>query len=106
MPEELWQEAATLTVRFGLNRVAKALNLGYYGLKQRVDGSSPKPTRKKSQSKSPKFVEVSLPSPEPPPPSSVTEVEIVRKDGTQVRFRHSGALDVADLVSRACGDFR
>jgi hypothetical protein len=36
MPEELWQEASAAAKRLGTNRVARALGLGYEGLKQRV----------------------------------------------------------------------
>jgi hypothetical protein len=36
MPEELWQEAGAAAKRLGTNRVARALGLGYEGLKQRV----------------------------------------------------------------------
>ena len=36
MPEELWQEARAAAKRLGTGRVARALGLGYEGLKQRV----------------------------------------------------------------------
>jgi hypothetical protein len=36
MPEELWQEASAAAKRLGTGRVARALGLGYEGLKQRV----------------------------------------------------------------------
>jgi hypothetical protein len=36
MPKELWQEASAAAKRLGTGRVARALGLGYEGLKQRV----------------------------------------------------------------------
>jgi len=36
MPEELWQEASAAAKRLGTGRVARALGLGYEGLKHRV----------------------------------------------------------------------
>jgi hypothetical protein len=36
MPEELWREATAAAEKLGTARVARALGLGYAGLKQRV----------------------------------------------------------------------
>jgi hypothetical protein len=50
MPEELWQTAARLAEKHGINPTAKALRLQYYGLKDRIDGEVP-PRRKRGASR-------------------------------------------------------
>ena len=37
IPESLWDAAAKIAAKYGLNRTARALSLDYYSLKKRVD---------------------------------------------------------------------
>jgi len=86
MPDKLWEEAADLARRHGINPIARALRLEYYALKHHVEGSGGReePSR-------PAFVEVSV-SPPSAPRDCVVEME--RADGARMRVRltHPGDL--------------
>jgi hypothetical protein len=40
IPESLWNSAAKMAAKYGVNPTARALNLDYYSLKKRVDAAS------------------------------------------------------------------
>lgn len=93
MPEDLWQAAARLAEKHGVNPTAEALRLQYYALKDRVDGKTPgrrpgRPPRK------PTFVEV--PRLAAAPLGNVLEIE--RPGGTKVTLRLSSAVDVVAVL--------
>jgi hypothetical protein len=103
MPEELWVAAASFAREYGINRVAESLGLGYYKLKKVVENSTDdlivRPLANATQS----FVELPLTPGTFGSQETVTDVDVVRPDGTHVRLRHSGPVDVVKLVSSLWG---
>ena len=98
IPEGLWKEAADLSRVHGVGRVAKALGLGFEGLKRRtVQEEEPA-----AVTKGPAFVEIGSRSMPLPPGLSV---EVERPDGTKMVIRLSGGvpLDLGALVSSFAG---
>ena len=93
IPEDLWREAAELAGAYGIHRIAKALRLDYYSLKDRVAAAAAE-----SGVNGPEFVEVlggGLPTARP---ECVIEVE--DPVGVTMRIRVTGGEgpDVAALV--------
>lgn len=88
IPEKLWTAAAKVAAQHGVNRTARALNLDFYSLKQRVEDASPKTT--------PRFVE--LPSP-PMSTMNACVIELEVADGSRMRLELNGAStrDVLEL---------
>jgi hypothetical protein len=93
MPESLWQEAAKLALKHGVNPVKEALGLDYYSLRGRVDGAK-KRGKTRSLSRRPTFVEV-RPAREAP---SGNVLEIEKPGGTKVTVRLCSAADVAAVL--------
>jgi hypothetical protein len=93
LPETLWQAAAELARRHGINPIARALHLDYYGLKRRVQARS---SHRNGQSGSPAFVEVQL---EPTRPWEC-QVQLEDRRGAKMSLRlvGGGAAEVATLV--------
>ena len=95
IPEELWREAAELASAHGINRIARALRLDYYSLKERAAAAA------RSGVRPPEFVELlpgGLPTSPPSRPECLIEVE--DPDGAKLRIHlQGGALpDVAALT--------
>ena len=89
MPEELWREATAAAKRLGAGRVARALGLGYEGLKQRVlakeAGRRAAPTNTGLASQ---FIELpSLPVAGSAAGGEGLVVEMVATDGTRLTIR-------------------
>jgi hypothetical protein len=84
IPEALWTEAARLTQRLPVTRVAKALHLRPHTLRRR---SSLGTTPATPAAREVPFVEVSLGARR----ANTTEVEIQRPDGTRLRITYSEA---------------
>jgi hypothetical protein len=92
IPESLWKSAAKVAAKHGVNRTARALNLDYYCLKERMDAASIGGAS--SQAKS-TFVE--LPS---SPLSIMSECVIEWEDATGSRMRvHLKGQDGPDLLA-------
>jgi hypothetical protein len=93
--EELWREAAELACAHGINRIARALRLDYYSLKQRAAATT------RSGARAPEFVEF-LPGGLPASPLSRPECLIEVEDGSGAKLRihlQGGAFpDVAALT--------
>jgi hypothetical protein len=89
MPEELWLAAAELARGHGVNPIAEALNLNYYGLKRRVAESA-----KEGTPAGPVFVEVPRPLPMPP---SACVVELAHPDGAKMTIRMDAGRDLVAL---------
>ena len=84
IPEALWTEAARLTQRLSVTRVAKALHLKPHTLKRRSGmGTTPATPAAREVP----FVEVALGARR----ASATEVEIQRPDGTRLRITYGEA---------------
>jgi hypothetical protein len=94
MPEDLWEAAARLAEKHGINPTAKALRLQYYALKDRVDGRRPRGRERAAAGRKPTFLEV----PRLATPPSQNVLEIVREDGTKVTLRLSAAVDVVAVL--------
>jgi hypothetical protein len=60
IPENLWQAMAELARAFGVSRVARALRVEYYALKERVQGGEQSPRSKENHAS---FVELPMPAP-------------------------------------------
>jgi hypothetical protein len=91
IPERLWNLATKLGGKYGVNRTAQALRLGYHDLKRRVEvadlaGAGPGPKTAAT------FVEV-LPS-----RGGECVVEIEDRQGTKMTIRLSGPIDVVALT--------
>jgi hypothetical protein len=95
IPKELWREAAELACAHGINRIARALRLDYYSLKQRAAATT------RSGARAPEFVEF-LPGGLPASPLSRPECLIEVEDGSGAKLRihlQGGAFpDVAALT--------
>jgi hypothetical protein len=92
MPEALWQSAAELARRHGINRIAAPLRLDFYALKKRVDGAGPQRTNQAAP-RSPAFVEV-----RPAPAVSGCVLEIEEPGGAKLTVRSSSPLEVVAVA--------
>lgn len=90
MPEVLWQEAAELARRHGLNPVARALRVHYYALKRAL-GRAPR----RDETSCPAFVEVSVCSPAAVSLGCLVEME--RPDGARMNVRGASQSDLVAL---------
>ena len=97
IPEQLWTEAVEVARDIGINRVSVSLGISYYGLKKRIEQGGSL-TVSTAEDKAAKFIEMTLAPSNPGRRETVTEFEMVRVDGTQVRMRHCGDVDVVKLV--------
>ena len=95
IPEELWRAAAELASAHGINRIARALRLDYYSLKERAAAAA------RSGVRSPEFVEL-LPGGLPASPLSRPEclIEVEDPGGAKLRIHLQGGAfpDVAALT--------
>jgi hypothetical protein len=87
MPEPLWEAAVDLARTHGVNPVARALGLDFYGLKDRLQRSgNPVPRRQQT------FVEVAVEGAGPVGSvSPMIVVEMVRADGGRMRVELASA---------------
>jgi hypothetical protein len=84
LPEQLWLEAAQLARAHGVNRVARALSLGYYSLKRHVVALPPT------------FVEVEAVH-SPVAAGGLSVVELERADGARMTVRGASQGDLVAL---------
>jgi hypothetical protein len=95
IPEDLWELAARLAGKYGVNRTALPLRLDYYDLKRRVEAAvRQRVSRKKSK---PAFVELVAQG-----QSTPTEcmLELENADGAKIRIELRGT-NVSDLAALA-----
>lgn len=98
LPEDLWQKAAALAHKHGLNKTARALGLKYDSLKKHLQATATdesKPGQGRCE-----FLEL-LPSPVTTPSIECT-IELEDEGGTTMRMHVRGAR-MADLASFARG---
>lgn len=106
MPETLWNEAASMARELGINRVARALGLGFDPLKRRAGAVSAQGRRRRSGVDAPvlaartAFVEVKgLAQVSPAAVGQETVVEVVACDGARLSIRlKCASADVAALI--------
>ena len=95
IPEELWASAAELARRFGLAKIARALRLDYYSLKERIEAAGDRPGGCQVNVR-PAFVELV-----PQPTTAVSEctVELENPSGARMRIHLRGTAlpDLTDL---------
>jgi len=96
LPDQLWEQAAKLAGRHGINRVHLVLRLNYYDLKRRVEvltAMRPSAVRPSRPIPRPTFVELGL---GPPLLSAGTLLEIEDRSGRKLTVRlaaeHGGEL--------------
>ena len=89
LPVRLWNTAARLAVRYGLNQTAKALHLDYYDLKRRVDVIADR------NGPVPSFVEL---VPAAASPVSECLIELEARSGTKMRI-HLKGMTLPDLTT-------
>ncbi len=90
IPERLWNLATKLGDKYGVNRTAQALRLGYHDLRRRVEAAGQKAASGSETAAT--FVEV-LPS-----RGGECVVEIEDRQGTKMTIRLSGPVDVVALT--------
>jgi hypothetical protein len=94
IPESLWEAAAKLAGAFGIGRVARALGVGYYALKERAPEGGP-PSRSGPQAAT--FLELSLPTPRPAN-DYLVELEEGRGAKVTLRLAPGSAREVVALA--------
>ena len=92
IPEELWREAARLTIEHGIHRTAKAMRLDYYSLKKHAAAAD------RSGEHASQFVEI-LPGGLPAPRPQCT-IEVEDGSGAKMRICLEGG-DVPDVAALA-----
>jgi len=92
IPEQLWASAAELAGEYGLAKIARALRLDYYSLKERLGpGNQPISPEAKTQ---PMFVELV-----PQAPAAISECTIELDDPAGARMRvHIKGTALPDLA--------
>ncbi len=98
IPDRLWELAAKLGGKYGVNRTAQALRLDYYDLKGRVEAAGP--SRAPTPETAATFVEVL------PQPRGACVVEIEDRRGAKMTIRLSGPVDVVALAKSFLGKRR
>lgn len=111
MPGELWEAAVPLAVKYGVCRIARAVELDYGGLRKRVAELAGKPNPEQSIT----FVEVPTsqmlrvhPAPDLRPdsaPESGLVIDISRPDGARMRISLKPGInmDAAGPIAVSCG---
>ena len=95
LPESLWAEAVKLAGKYGVSRTARALGVGYYSLRDRVEretvaSAAGRPTRSEAT-----FLELAV-----SPPSGAGECLLEWEDAGGGKMRvHLKGVEVPDLVA-------
>jgi hypothetical protein len=95
LPESLWAQAVKLAGRYGVSRTARALGVGYYSLKDRVEKETRSSTGASPARSGARFLELAV-----SPHRGVGEclLEWEDADGGKMRV-HLKGLEVPDLVA-------
>lgn len=103
IPESLWLAAARAAGTYGVHRVAKALRLSYYSLKERVEQQAPEPAKGSSGAA---FVELAplVDQGLGAAPRCECIVELEDGDGAKMRV-HLRGVPTPDLAA-LCRSFR
>ena len=85
IPERFWNAAVELARSYGVWKVAKALRLDYYNLKERCDGTAGASAA--TNQAAPSFIEVA-----PSPALQIAEcvIELENADGGRIRMHFKG----------------
>jgi len=93
IPEDLWALATNLGARHGVSRTARALHVGYEGLKRRVEAAEVPATTKEPAS----FVEIQTAS-APSEPEGRLEVEFLKTTGERMSIHLSAPGSLVELA--------
>ncbi len=95
IPEPLWAAAVNLAATHGIHPTAKALGVGYYSLKKRLDEKGASRSRMATPAKGATFVELAAPV-----GMGVQEciLELENVEGTKMRIHFKG-LEAPDLTA-------
>ena len=95
LPESLWAEAVKLAGRYGVSRTARALGVGYYSLKDRVERETLASAAGSSPRSAATFLELAV-----SPPSGAGECMVEWEDAGGGKMRvHLKGVEVPDLVA-------
>ena len=99
MPEKLWQDVVPFARTLGVAKVARALGLGFYGLRDRVNETPVIPIEVPST-----FVDLGAIQ-DMGMEGGVSEIEILGRDGSRLRMRAAPGtpLDAASVVASFLG---
>ena len=95
IPESLWAEAVKLAGRHGVSRTGKALRVGYYALKERVERATAAAAASSRTANEPAFFELEVPS---LPGTGQCLLEWVDASGAKMRV-HLGGVAFVDLLA-------
>jgi hypothetical protein len=95
IPDSLWAAAVKLAGRYGICRTAKALRLGYYSLKERVENETAFSASSSPTVREATFLELVAPA---RTPSGECLLEWEGAAGAKMRV-HLKGVDVPDLVA-------
>jgi len=98
MPEQLWTAAADLAREHGVHRIARAVGVGYEGLRDRLDNGR---SGRSAKSGAAGFVELNGAALLGGVPHNV--VELCDRDGRRLVIRLAGAVDVAEVMATFLG---
>jgi hypothetical protein len=95
LPESLWAQAVKLAGRYGVSRTARALGVGYYSLKDRVEKETDSSDVGSPAASEATFLELAV-----SPHSGVGECLLEWEDAGGGRMRvHLKGVEVPDLVA-------
>ena len=90
IPDQLWDLAAKLARKYGVNRTATPLHLDYYDLKRRAEAL---PAGGKQSKTAASFIEV-IPSPGNPSSACLVEIEDPRGPKMRIHLKAAGAREL------------
>jgi hypothetical protein len=93
IPDQLWDLAAKLARKYGVNRTATPLHLDYYDLKRRAEAEPSGATKSDTP---PRFVEV-VPSPAPRESACLVELEDPRGVKMRIHLKAAGVPELQAL---------
>lgn len=93
IPDSLWDLAARVAAKYGVNKTAKTLRLDYYDLKRRAEAA---PSGASKDETPPRFVEVN-PAEVFPPSACLVELEDPRGVKMRIHLQAAGAPELAAL---------
>ena len=95
LPESLWAEAVKLAGRYGVSRTARALRVGYYSLKDRVEKATNSSATGSPAASAATILELAV-----SPPSGAGECILEWEDAGGGKMRmHLKGVEVPDLVA-------
>ena len=95
IPESLWAAAVKVAGRYGISRTARALGVGYYALKDRVEKETSASTAYSPPGNEATFVELAVPS-----PAGRGECLLEWEDASGAKMRvHLQGVAAPDLVA-------